>query len=376
MVSIATGQYSGQLYHYPTASSVGAAVLDVLLPVIKEIKEDINNLNELYSNMSEAVVNLEKTVKEHKNQTSSELADLQSSIESSMKEHVNSELVELQINQGNIDSKIDSLESQQDDLSMKMMRVASELEENLLNNIKKRTTEDFKQSPEVFMAHMWRRRRLETCGYLDMTDPTTTCPSGWQLTGHSKRTCGIVHIGRRTCDSVFFPVTGGQYTRVCGTIRGYQYQSTDAFEAYHKGEVSTIEGAYVAGVSLTHGIPRQHIWTFAGGNTPTRDDVCPCDATIPIAVPPFVGGDYFCESGANTGHGNHPHYYDPLWDGRNCTSTSRCCSFNNPPYFTKQLSSPTTDDMEARMCQYDSGEYSPIEFIEGKVDVDSREILY
>ena len=54
---------------------------------------------------------------------------------------------------------------------------------------------------------------------------------------------------------------------------------------------------------------------------------------------------------------------DPLWDGDGCTAGSRCCSFNNPPYFTKQLPSPTTDDIEARLCQYDT-EYTPIELIE------------
>ena len=31
--------------------------------------------------------------------------------------------------------------------------------------------------------------------------------------------------------------------------------------------------------------------------------------------------------------------------------TSTCCSFNNPPYFTKQLPNPTTDDLEVRQCQ-------------------------
>ena len=40
---------------------------------------------------------------------------------------------------------------------------------------------------------------IYTCGgtegwrrvvYRNMTDPNTNCPSGWQLTGHSKRTCG------------------------------------------------------------------------------------------------------------------------------------------------------------------------------------------
>ena len=209
----------------------------------------------------------------------------------------------------------------------------------------------------------WRR-----VVYLDMTDPSTTCPSGWQLTGHSKRTCGIVSTQSPDCDSVTFPVSGGDYTRVCGRIKAYQYSQTDAFEAYHEGIVTTIDGAYVSGVSLTHGTPpRSHVWTFAAGASeaePTWVDACPCDASIAIRVPPFVGDDYFCESGRNI-PGNPGGFYpdDPLWDGQNCTSSSTCCSFNTPPYFVKQLPISTTDDIEARLCQLD-GHYSAVELIE------------
>ena len=180
----------------------------------------------------------------------------------------------------------------------------------------------------------WRR-----VVYLNMTDPNTNCPSGWQLTSHCKRTCGKVNTSRPSCDSVFFPVSGGDYTSVCGSIRAYQYNHIDAFEAYHDGRVTTIEGAYVAGVSLTHGSPRQHIWTFAAGSYEEDfydEDACPCDTTVSINIPPFVGGDYFCESGVNSGSstgGFHPD--DPLWDGEGCSCRSSCCSFNNPPYFTK-----------------------------------------
>ena len=214
----------------------------------------------------------------------------------------------------------------------------------------------------------WRR-----VVYLDMTDPNTNCPSGWQLTGHSKRTCGVVNTGGLTCDSAIFPVSGGAYTSVCGTIKAYQYNKTDGFRAYNVEQVTTIDGAYVSGVSLTHGSPRQHIWTFAAGGSesePTRDDTCPCDTTLNITIPPFVGGDYFCESGANSVFFGGFHPDDPLWDGEGCTSNSTCCSFNNPPYFTKQLPNPTTDDIEARICQLDSGDDSPIEFMELYVKLD------
>ena len=156
---------------------------------------------------------------------------------------------------------------------------------------------------------------------------------------------------------------------MCGSIRAYQYGGTYAFLAYHNGRVTTIEGAYVGGVSLTHGSPRQHIWSFAAGAseaTPSRIVVCPCDASINISVPPFVGGDYFCESGVNSGAAILKFYQeDPLWEGYGCSSSSSCCSFNNPPYFTKTLPSPTSDPIEARLCRY-NGLYgdTTVEFME------------
>ena len=129
--------------------------------------------------------------------------------------------------------------------------------------------------------------------------------------------------------------------------------------------MTTIDGAYVSGVSLTHGSPRQHIWTFAAGAheaQPTWDDTCPCDATISIRIPDFVGTDYFGESGINSGIVATYHFYpdDPLWDGLDCISSSTCCSFNTPPYFTKRLPTPTTDDIEARICRLEDDD-SPVE---------------
>ena len=90
---------------------------------------------------------------------------------------------------------------------------------------------------------------------------------------------------------------------MCGRIKGYQYKDADGFEAFHKGIATNIDEAYVSGVSLTHGIRRQHIWTFAAGVSEFErnvKDACPCDATTDITVPPFINGDYFCESGYKT----------------------------------------------------------------------------
>ncbi len=42
---------------------------------------------------------------------------------------------------------------------------------------------------------------------------------------------------------------------------------------------------------------------------------------------------------------------DPLWDGAGCGPLNTCCTFNNPPWFYKELPEPTTDDIEMRVCQ-------------------------
>ena len=142
----------------------------------------------------------------------------------------------------------------------------------------------------------WRR-----AVYLDMTDPNTNSPSGWQLTGYSKRICGRANSSHLSCDSVFFPVSEGPYSQVCGRIRAYQYGLPNAFLAYNDREQTTIDSAYVSGVAVMYGNRRQHIWTFANGtweNQEThRDYNCACDTNGVISIPPFVGEDYFCESG-------------------------------------------------------------------------------
>ena len=55
-------------------------------------------------------------------------------------------------------------------------------------------------------------------------------------------------------------------------------------------------------MSVTHGTSQNHIWTFVAGITESNhgwSHACPCDASIPISIPSFVEGDYFCEYGVN-----------------------------------------------------------------------------
>ena len=194
---------------------------------------------------------------------------------------------------------------------------------------------------------------------LDMTDPNQQCPDGFRTitrTTAPLRTCGRFDEVAG-CISTTYPTYGMEYTHVCGRIKGYQDRTTDAFHPYSIDQSLTIDNNYVDGVSLTHGqSPRQHIWTFASALDETRSGAttCPCtrsDLTFLGIVPPFIGQDYFCDSGSETVFQTNVFYADdPLWDGQGCASTSTCCGFNNPPWFCKQLPQPTTDDIELRLC--------------------------
>ena len=114
----------------------------------------------------------------------------------------------------------------------------------------------------------------------------------------------------------------------------------------------TIDGVYAAGLSITHGSPRQHIWTFATGNSETSNDACPC-AGGRWPSPEFVGNNYYCESGTQFRASSDAYYFnDPLWDGTGCSAQSNCCDNTTQPWFHHQLDKPTQNDIEARICSY------------------------
>ena len=97
--------------------------------------------------------------------------------------------------------------------------------------------------------------------------------------------------------------------------------------------------------------------------------VCPCtktDTTFTGVIPPFVGDDYFCDTGSRYNHQDQLYDQDPLWDGAGCGGTSTCCEFNNPPWFCKQLPEPTADNIELRLCTNEalSNEDVTVEVIE------------
>ena len=198
---------------------------------------------------------------------------------------------------------------------------------------------------------------------LDMTDSSQDCPSPWTETLTPARSCER-STSAAGCEGVSFAVSGGQYTHVCGRAVGYTSRypaSPDAFADHIFTTVisSHIDTPYLDGVSVTYGSPRQHIWSLAAGHGPVPGYPgfyrCPCDTanrTNAPLPPSFVGDDYFCDGV----------YNGALWDAANCTTA--CCTFNSPPYFIRTLPTPTSDDIEVRICTDESMGNEPISVAE------------
>ena len=209
--------------------------------------------------------------------------------------------------------------------------------------------------------------------HLNMSDPTEQCPSAWRLySTNGVRACGRPATSSQSRPATFYP-TGRQYSKVCGRVIGYQISSPGAFYAVISPPPSSLDDTYVDGVSITYGNPRKHIWTYAAGVTEgtlvyhARPD-CPCARSGATPAPSYVGENYYCESGnpATTFILNsHLYRDDPLWDGQQCEG--QCCSGGkSPPWFKVDLTNPTSDDIEVRICgdESTSNEDTPIKLLE------------
>ena len=231
--------------------------------------------------------------------------------------------------------------------------------------------------PSLLLSQGWTR-----VAYLDMTNSSHQCPAGWQTYTTPKRTCGR-NFTVGSCQSVFYPTYVVSYSHVCGHVTAYQFCYTDAFVRFNTDPSLTIDDCYVTAISITHGSnPREHVWTFAAarfesytGNTDGHI-TCPCtyvnnNENPNILIPPFVGNDYFCDTGTlsvPSGCSLPTHFFadNPLWDGAGCSSIRTYCEINNPPWFCKTLpvSQPVTEPIEVRICGDGSNRDVPLELVE------------
>ena len=184
--------------------------------------------------------------------------------------------------------------------------------------------------------------------YLNMTDSSEKCPDGFRLySENGVRACGRPVSSGGSCVGITFPSGNIEYSQVCGKVIGYQFGSPD-------GPVGNdINGYYIDGISMTHGSPRKHIWSFISGPFNNHHpSYCPCGTSGPKSVPSFVGTCYYCESGNPlTSHPSQLYTNDAIWDGQGCGSVEvPCCNRPNLPWFHKPLGYSTTDSIEMRLC--------------------------
>ena len=193
--------------------------------------------------------------------------------------------------------------------------------------------------------------------HVNMSQSGASCPQGLLQKNMSGLTlCGQNATG---CQITFFSALGLSYSRVCGQLRGYQDGAPDAFNNYNVLSSLKLNQGYVDGASITYdtAVPK-HIWTYATGvslgnnDCATRTCSCPCNANSTAQVPPYVGSDYYCETGYNAAGFQHIFFpNDPLWDGQQCDGVEApCCTHPNMPWFTKTLNETTTEDIQLRLC--------------------------
>ena len=186
--------------------------------------------------------------------------------------------------------------------------------------------------------------------YLNMTQPHATCPPPLVM---RNTTAGLTlcHSSKSGCNSVLYSTLDLSYSQVCGRVRGYQLGRTNGF-----GPFSFNSSIDFDGVTITYDpSTRNHIWTYASGKSEkgTTFQSCPCNNGSTAQSPPFVGDDYYCESGTAAAVAviGSLHPSDPLWDGQQCEELEApCCTHPNMPWFIKALGVTTTEDIELSVC--------------------------
>ena len=210
--------------------------------------------------------------------------------------------------------------------------------------------------------------------YIDMTEPDAMCPQGLVQKSYSGLSlCTYETNTACQMQKTVFSTLGLNYSQVCGRLKGYQAGLVKGFHNYIVSGNTSIDEDYFEGVSITYGsAPRKHIWTYVAGPTEGIESnyleaSCPCSSGSSIASPPFVGSDYYCESGSRyIPDPNQIFINDPLWDGQQCNSNeAACCSTNSTlPWFQKMLNTSVIEDIELRMCLAEFDTDVPLELIE------------
>jgi len=126
-------------------------------------------------------------------------------------------------------------------------------------------------------------------------------------------------------------------------------------------------------MEFLYGEKKEHIWAFVTGlqrmkpHRPIHNAaICPCTSYLfNGTVPPFIGNDYYRDSGVDDEPISGMFYTDPLWIGEGCTPPNFCCSSDSQPWFCKTLADPTSDEIDIYNCNNEiAGEDTAVQLIE------------
>ena len=372
-----------------TLGKVGAYGTCVNPTTLSFIENSLTNLSTTslsqLSLLEEMAVSCKKLCKDTNSSTSTAIADLSTKLDTSISgiSKVNTAIPATNDKLRDIESQVSSLKEEVSSLSTVLKEISKLLSKHV--NITKEveapspllssceailSKQPNSPSGYYYVVNVYGDARLVYChmdtlcgkgggwrriASLNMTNPNEKCPTQFRLYSQGGvRACGRPVTSSGSCVGITFPSRDIKYSQVCGKVIGYQYNSPDGAEAYFASK--NVNSPYIDGISLTHGSPRKHIWSFISGFSDVGSNRCPCGSNSPNAVPSFVGSDYYCESGchdniATYGSSSTFYYSDPLWDGKSCgSSETSCCQRNLIPWFYKSFGYSTTDYIEMRVC--------------------------
>ena len=110
------------------------------------------------------------------------------------------------------------------------------------------------------------------------------------MTDYSKRTCSRASDGWYTCDSITFPVSGGEYSQVCSKIKAYQRGWTEGFAGYGFGHLmiptSLVWLLCMVNLNRTLGHLHEELLKSLHIIRESVDSLCRDDADMPM--PPYI----------------------------------------------------------------------------------------
>ncbi|XP_065180675.1 uncharacterized protein LOC135811376 isoform X1 [Sycon ciliatum] len=177
-----------------------------------------------------------------------------------------------------------------------------------------------------------------------------SCPGNMRFQNLQVKLCTRRASSVGGCDGATFQSPIAEYSEVMGFVTGYRDNTLDAFHSAHYHN-TPLNSWYMDGVSITHGSPMQHLWTYTGSFNEVDVAHCPCSPRAGAQTPPFVGSHYYC---ADHGHAWRRWTFTPAahaWSNTSqCTAGGTCCDNTDMPWFHRQLDTSTSAPVQIRIC--------------------------